>query len=87
MTKEQLLALGRDARRILSDPAFEKMVSITRKSLSQTFFNSDPADTKARELAYNTNLALDHLLGVLAQTETVAAQIEANDSDNQEDYR
>ncbi len=84
MTKEQLLALGRDANRILSDPAFEKMVDIARKHLSQTFFSSGPFDQKERELAYHTNLALDHLLGVLAQTEAVAQQVAAQ-SDNIEE--
>lgn len=80
MTKEQLKALGRDAKRILEDPAFGRMVDITRKHLSQSFFTSDPVDTKGRELLYNTNLALDHLLGVLQQTEAVAAQLEASDN-------
>lgn len=75
ITKQQILVVGSELRRVLKSSAFETAVDILRKDFSNRILASAPHEQDARERAYLQSVTLDDLLGVM-QTLAVMAENE-----------
>lgn len=77
-----LLKQGDDAEIILDNPAFSNIVNSIVDASFQTFSNTKPEDTSARERAYNHYRAIVDIVNTLQQRVQVRDQILAAQDDN-----
>lgn len=77
-----LVQQGNDAETILDYPAFSNIVNSIVDASFQTFSNTKPEDTSARERAYNHYRAIVDIVNTLQQRVQVRDQILAAQDDN-----
>lgn len=74
MEKEQIISRGNAALALMQDEMFNLVVQELHSQNVDNFMNSAPDDKKPREVAYYRNLALQDILGLLAQWVTLRDQ-------------
>jgi len=80
LQEDDLVRLGHQADALLGSEVFDRTINDLVNQSFQSFCNSEPGDTKARELAFNHYRALVDIVSTLRQRVTVKDEIEAKTS-------
>lgn len=80
--RELILARGRDARRLLSDPAFAIILGELKGLYATELFATAPEDQKRREILYHQHVAVQTIEELLKQRVFQAEQLEKDEDGN-----
>jgi hypothetical protein len=80
--EEQLIKLGDQAETLLKQEVFNTTVNQLVEGTFQSFVNSKPEETNARDKAYAHYRALVDIVNTLQQRVTVRDEINKKNSDN-----